>query len=1183
MRIATVCDDNWLASGTKLALLLAVLGIATSLFAQTTGSISGTVRDSQGLVVVDATVRVTNTETGVVSNTRSDTAGFFSVPALPVGHYEISFQKTGFSQYRKRGLVINVGSALLVDAVLQVGSVSEVVTVQAAAAQVDTRTVEMGEVIGSKEMVDLPLNGRAYTDLLALQPGVVPMSVSEYGSISPANSLNNGLLSISGGRDMSSGFMVNGANTVDGYGFGTFLVPNLDSISEFKIITSNGGAEYGNYSGGLVNVVTKSGTNAFHGDAFEFWRNAGLDARNYFADSRGVYHQNQFGGTFGGPILKNKLFFFVDYQGTRYKIADDLVAFVPTDAERAGDFSSITGALSGAVSSPYWAGVLSQRLGYPVAAGEPYYTAGCTSSANCVFPNAMIPQSAWSSVTPNVLSLIPHVNGTTDGIPSFKSSAYADTLQDDKGGIRIDWDSRLGRISGYYHIDPWTNPLAFNPGYAGSTVPGFPNVAQGKAQLFTLNLTSVFGPTTTNQFTASYTRNKNIQGLAGNSNKPSLASLGFRDPTQGGPYQESGATYQNWPLIRLNQFSLGAYDILLSQFNNTYEFQDDFTKVIGSHTLKFGGAYHWDQIFYDQPNNASNGGFGFSGAETGLDFADLLIGAPSYFFQGSPVGLSLRNYYVGAYAEDSWRVKPNLTFNYGLRWEVLPFWYDATNHSSVILKGVQSVRFPTAPLGYAFPGDPGVPKRMANTRWDDFSPRIGLAYSPDFSSGVLHTLFGSNGQSSIRVGYGRYFTAIPGANSKNFASPPYALFYFNTNVLLEAPFISRKSGVKATQPFPIPKYPPGSQVDFSRYLPLGGFRNPVPDSPTPYSEHVDVSFQRQLTSKTVLSLSYVGTFGHHLILNADGNPGDPALCLSLSNPSQVMPGTPTCGPGGENVTYYPASGGTVRGTRTLLGSNFRGFGYQLDIGNSAYNSFESTLRHVSNRLSLLVGYTFSKALDNGSTFGDAAVLQTDGSIRTFKGLSNFDMTHNLVFSYAYELPFDRLFGKENRATRGWRLSGVAHFATGLPVLINEFDDQSLLGSTRNSPTGGVPDTPNYTAGDIFGGGADRNPRDGKPYFNVNLFTQEPLGQLGTARHTFFHGPGMNNWDLALLKDLKLTESKSLEFRAEFFNAFNHAQFYGLYSVDGAWDDGLPSQGGTFGLVTGAAPGRIGQLGIKFLF
>jgi hypothetical protein len=355
-------------------------------WAKVTGSISGTVRDSQGAVVVDAMVRVTNTETGVASDTRSDSAGFYSVSALPVGRYEISFQKPGFSQYRETGLVINVDTALLVDAVLQVGSVHEQVSVEATPVHVETSSAEMGEVISGKEMVDLPLNGRAYTDLLALQPGVVPMSVSEYGSISPANTLNNGLLSMSGGRDMSSGFMVNGANTVDGYGFGTFLVPNLDSIAEFKIVTNNGGAEYGNYSGGLVTVVTKSGTNAFHGDAFEFWRDQNLDARYYFSDTRGVYHQNQFGGTFGGPIRKNRLFFFGDYQGTRYKIADDVVALVPTDAERTGDFSGNPGALSGAVSSPYWASVLSARLGYPVSAGEPYYTTGCTSSAIVSFP-----------------------------------------------------------------------------------------------------------------------------------------------------------------------------------------------------------------------------------------------------------------------------------------------------------------------------------------------------------------------------------------------------------------------------------------------------------------------------------------------------------------------------------------------------------------------------------------------------------------------------------------------------------------------------------------------------------------------------------------------------------------------------------------------------------------------------
>ena len=1165
-----------LASAIKFAALVALLALAATLaFAKVTGSISGTARDAQGAVITGATVQVRNIETSVVQTIQTDSVGFYNFPALSVGHYEITFQKSGFSDYKKTALVINVDTALQVDAEMHVGAAQQVISVEAAVAQVETRSAEMGEVISGKEMTDLPLNGRAYTDLLALQPGVVPIDAAMYGSLSPANSLSNGLLSMSGARDVNSGFMVNGANTVEGFGGGTFLVPNLDSIAEFKIITSNAGAEYGNYSGGLVNVVTKSGANSFHGNAFEFVRNTSLDAKNYFSaptEPVGVYHQNQFGATFGGPILRNKLFFFVDYQGTRQIIgASTGQILVPSAAERTGDFSAQADQFKGkTVNGGYWAGVLSGRLGYSVTQGEAYYTPGCTSSAVCVFPNAVIPQSAWSAVSANVLPLIPAANSGQ----FFVTSANPETLNDDKGGLRIDLNTRWGLISGYYHDDPWKNVTPYNPGYGGSTVPGFPSAAVGKAQLFTFGVTSSIGPTMVNQFTASYTRNKNLQGTSANGPGPTLASLGFAPPQDEGIYQLS-TQFQNWPEISLNNYTLGAFNSIISQFNNTYQFQDDFTKVIGTHSLKFGGDYHWDQIFISHPNNGGNGGFGFSGSETGIDLADMLVGAPDYFFQGAPAGLSLRSYYVGVYGEDSWRVRKNLTFNYGVRWEATPYWADANNHNPVVLQGVQSKIFPTAPEGYAFPGDPGVPKHMANTRWNNFAPRISLAYSPDFSNSVLRKVFGEHGQSSIRTGYGMYYTNIQGANTFNFAAAPYALFYFSSAPpLFATPFITRATGDNLGQRFPVPPIIPGEPIDFSQFEPIGGNRNPLPDSPTPYSEHLDFSIERQITPNTLLTLSYVGTFGHHLILNADSNPGDPALCLSVSQQSQVVPDGNVCGPFGENGVYHPVGGGTINGTRRNFGPEFSGNAYQLDIGNSAYHAFESTLRHVSGRMAFLMSYTFSKSIDDGSTFGDQVIL--GGDVHQFRGISAFDLTHNFAFSYTYELPFDKLFGKSNMATRGWKVSGITQFTTGLPVQISAPDDRSLRGSTSISPVGGSTDEPNYTPGEIY---ADRNPRHRRPYFNTSLFSHEPVGAQGTSPRRFFHGPGLNNWNLSLLKDLKFRESMSLEFRAEFFNVFNHAQFYGIGVVDGNLNDGP----GSFGMVNRAADPRIGQLGIKFNF
>jgi hypothetical protein len=1160
-----------LVACTRLVSLIAVLSfvaVMPKLFAAVTGSISGTAHDAQGAVLPGVTVTLTNTQTGVVHTTLTDSVGFYNFSVIPVGSYNVDFERTGFKNFQQTGITINVDTAARIDADLTVGATQEQVTVQSTQVEVNTVNPQMGEVIDGKEMNNMPLNGRAYTDLLALQPGVNPISVAQFGSEAPANSLNNGLLSISGARDSNSGFMVNGANVVEGYAGGTFLVPTLDSIAEFRIITSNAGAEYGNYSGGLVNVVTKSGTNKLHGDAFEFFRNTNLDGRNFFDPTRGVFKQNQFGGTVGGPIRRDKIFFFADYQGTRQTIGVSTgLVLVPSAADVTGDLSDQTASLTGSVNGTYWANALAARLGYPVTAGESYYKPGCTSSTVCVFPNAKIPQSAWSSVSPNVLKLLPAANAGQ----YFTTSANSETLTEDKGSVRVDGNTRIGLLSGYYHWDPWNNPSPYS-GFGGSSVPGFPNITTGKAQLIIFSDTTTFKNNMVNVFNASYTRNKNISGLSSGTG-PSLSSLGFASPQNEGIYQLS-TQYQNWPVMSFNNYTLGAPESIVSQFNNTYQGQDDFSLVFRSHTLKFGGDYHWDQVDISHPNNASNGGFGFSGAETGYDFADMLIGAPDYFFQGTAAGLNLRSFYLGIYAEDSWRASPNLTLSYGLRYEVTPYWADEHNRSPVVLFGKQSTEFPTAPAGFLFPGQDGVPHHLAFIRWNNFAPRLGVAYSPDVQDGFLHRVFGNHGDSSLRVGWGIYYTNIQGANTFNFAAPPYSLFYSSSAPpLFSQPFITRASGQNLGQRFPLPPVDPNN-VNWAAYEPLNGDVNPPLHNPTPSSIHTDVSFQRAVARNTLWTVSYVGTFGRHLLLNADQNQGNQALCLGLSQTSQVLAGTPTCAPFGENGVYYPAAGGTVNGTREPFGPEFGGEGLTLDVGSSAYNALETSLRHSSERLALLVSYTYSKALDDGSSFGDQIVLGMPSDF--YRGLSSFDLRHNFVASYTYELPFDYLFRSDNRLTRGWKISGIADFTTGVPVQISESDDRSLLGSTGNSPVAGSPDEPELAPGNL---GGNHNPRHLQPYFNTSLFSQEALGAIGNSPRRFFSGPGLDNWDLALLKDVKVTEGTSAEFRAEFFNAFNHTQFYGISSVDGNFNDGP----GAFGHVTEAANARIGQLAVKFNF
>ena len=381
---------------------------AIAAWAAITGSISGVITDTSGAVVPGVTVVATSESTGVKHSTVTDGKGFYSFPALDVDHYDVSATQTGYRDFLERGVTIDANSAVRIDIALKVGSVSNVIEVQSDVLQVETQNTQMGEVIADTQINAMPLNGRSYIDLLALQPGVSPYQagaggVSKTGGAGLSETglsgdLSDGTQSVNGGRTGANGFMVNGGDAQEGVHNGAGLVPNLDSISEFRIITNNFNAEYGNYSGGQINVVTKSGTNKIHGGAFDFLRNTDLDAKNYYAPNRGVYIQNQFGGTLGGPIKKDKIFFFADYQGTKQIIGANTSFNVPSVADRGGDLTdqAVAGNLGGAVDGTYFASLLSTKFGYPVTNGEPYYFPGCTQS-NCVLPNAQIPDKQMGS------------------------------------------------------------------------------------------------------------------------------------------------------------------------------------------------------------------------------------------------------------------------------------------------------------------------------------------------------------------------------------------------------------------------------------------------------------------------------------------------------------------------------------------------------------------------------------------------------------------------------------------------------------------------------------------------------------------------------------------------------------------------------------------------------------------
>ena len=1204
--------------------VVSMLLLPGMLLADVTGAILGVVRDPSQAVIKGAHIRITNTQTNLSLETVSADDGSYRFLALPVGTYTLHATVTGFQQFNTTDIVLQVNDQLRVDISLKVGNVNEQMTIEANAVQVETESTQLGDVIDSKKMLSLPLNGRSYIDLLGLQAGVAPDTAGTIGGDRPVSGYiqNAGNISVNGQRETANAFLVNGGDVSEGRNLGAGLVPNLDSVEEFRLITNSFDAEYGKFSGAVMNAITKSGTNSIHGDVFYFWRNDMMDAVSYFNTAKSELRRHQFGGVAGGPFWKDKLFWFTDYQGTReVKGAETGLVYLPTADQRQGNFGPgvLTGTVDGgpgatancpAAVQPCvdWPTRLSQRLGYTVNANEPYWTTGCNTLADaqagtCVFPGGVIPQTGltgqqvWSPAAVGILPYIPTPN--VDLIAgTYSDNSQRSWVHDNKIGERVDFNNRkTGNWSFYYHFDDSTVYAALPQG--GSSVPGFPSQSPTRAQEFVVSNTKTLGPTAVNEARLTFFRTStHLDQPKGG--QASLSSLGF--VTGAGTLGIIPDAYPGFPeyvpQLYFNSFAIGTPSLITFQPNNTYTVSDGFSKVAGRHTLKFGGEYRYLQV--NERNLASqDGAFVFDGTATGTDFADYLLGAPTGggggFTQAALQLLDSRTRYGGAYAQDTWRAKPNLTLNLGLRWEVSMPWYDTQGKIQTWVPGKQSVVFPNSPTGLVYPGDPGIPKTLAPTRYNNFGPRVGLAYSPGFSQGALGKIFGGPGKTSIRAAYGIYYTSVEDLNLfYEVADAPFGLYWTSPGpVLFEEPYRNRQDGTTKDEgqrfPFthPTPGSPANKTLSFSVYEPMSYFPGYDIHNKLAYAEHFNFSIQRELSKSTVLTLAYVGTEGHHLIAQTEANPGDAALCMALSAQGYMdtSSGSVGCGPEGSQDTYTLGAT-TVYGTRDKLlnpnycpdaGSLCFGFGNTFTklVANSIYNAAQVTLERKAKDITFLAAYTLAKGLDDSSAFGE---LINFSNARLSRGLSSTDVHHNFVISYIWALPFDRAFQRlPKRLTKGWQLQGITRFATGFPIQMNQsVGDTSLTGS----PSTDMPD--------LVGPVHIMNPRSSSSatYFNQSAFAptsctfdgaglpSPECGTFGTANRRFFHGPGMNNTDLGIQKTIPITEAKSFEFRAEFFNIFNHAQFNNP-SGDINSD--------SFGNVTSARAMRIGQLSGKFIW
>lgn len=1139
-----------------------------ALRADVTGSILGTVTDANGGVVPNVEVVATSLETNLRRTARSDGLGEYRILALPVGRYKLEASTGGFQKFLMSEIDLTVNEQHRVNVTLQVGNVEQQVEVKAEAAQVESASSQLGDVVESKKILALPLNGRSYIDLLGLQAGVAPASAGTISQDRPVSGeLNAGNISVNGGREASNAFLVNGGDVSEGRNMGTAIIPNLESVAEFRLITHSFDAEYGRFSGAVMNAITKSGTNGFHGAAFEFLRNDALDSRNFFDPSKGAFKRNQFGYAVGGPAIRNKLFWFTDYQGTREVrgISTGLLQ-VPSVAQRAGNFGvsafQDNAGNPATVNGPYWAQALSSRLGYTVTNGEPYSSPGCVSTAACVFPSGVIPTRGFAPTSNPLLKYIPLPN---TGSNVLTSAGLNQNTRDDKAAQRVDFlNKKTGNWFMYYIFDDSTVTSPFS---LGNGVPGFPGLTPTRAQQGVLSNVKVLGPTAVNEARLSFTRMSTTTNQVTAGRDVKLADLGFVSYTGLGiyPYPQ----FEGVPQLSFNNFAVGN-NAVRTQPNNTWHAAENFSKIYGRHSLKFGGEFRYLQVNDRNLSNAVNGAYSFNGSETGNDIADFLLGAPSGYVQSSIQFLDSRTKYGAAYAQDSFRVKSNLTLNYGLRWEASMPWYDTEDKIETLVPGVQSIQFPTAPKGWLVPGDPGIPRTLAPTDYKEFSPRLGLAYSPSSASGFLGKLLGGPGKSSIRAAYGLYYTAIEDLTLFDIvADAPYGQYWVAPQpVLMQEPFRTRSDGssqgVHFPFIFPIPGSPANKTLDYSIFLPIGGSPGYWYKNRQPYTEHYNLTLQRALSSSMVLTVGYVGSQGHRLLTQVESNPGNPNLCLSLRG-AGVKAGTNQCGPNGENGTYTRPDGSQVFGTRGPFGNDFTSNSYQMNTANSNYNSLQVTVERRAADFTFVGAYTYSKSIDNSSGYGQRSNFTNYALSRS---LSSFDVTHNFVFSYNYAIPLDRAFrALPKRLTQGWSLGGITRFASGFPIPISQSGDRSLYGS-------GGTDVPNYV-GPLTTYDPRATSASGQHlFFAKSGFVSGPLGGFGNSNRRFFHGPGFNNSDVALHKDTKITERIDMQFRAEFFNVFNHAQFN---NPNGNFSSSL------FGAVTSARDPRIGQMSLKLLW